>query len=213
MTALLTGAGRNARRRSVISVLAGALALGTAACSSAVAHTPPAGTPRPHQAGSHSVDLTSGPLPSFLPTDTITPDSMLTGTALKPAVTTEGDTVDARAGSASVRVRVLGPNVPGEGLPYVTPADTCTWRVTVSGASATVPLRAAQFTTVDEEGRLYHPRFLVEGHMHAPPADVRPGQRVTFFLRVVMPTGEGVMRWAPTAGQIVAAWDFVVEND
>jgi hypothetical protein len=36
---------------------------------------------------------------------------------------------------------------------------------------------------------------------------------VTFELRAVMPTGEGLMRWAPDAQQIVASWDFVVEND
>jgi hypothetical protein len=36
---------------------------------------------------------------------------------------------------------------------------------------------------------------------------------VSFRLRVVEATGEGLMRWAPNGRNIVAKWDFVVEND
>jgi hypothetical protein len=30
---------------------------------------------------------------------------------------------------------------------------------------------------------------------------------------VVMRVGEGMMRWAPVNNDLVATWDFVVEND
>ena len=46
-----------------------------------------------------------------------------------------------------------------------------------------------------------------------PPAVLARGARTQFRLRVVMPTGEGVMRWAPVAGKVLGVWDFVVEND
>jgi hypothetical protein len=46
-----------------------------------------------------------------------------------------------------------------------------------------------------------------------PPRVLRPGTRMSFELRAVMPTGEGLMRWAPDGRNIVAKWDFIVEND
>jgi hypothetical protein len=42
---------------------------------------------------------------------------------------------------------------------------------------------------------------------------LRPGQRASFELRTVMPVGEGAMRWAPAAHELLATWDFVVETD
>jgi hypothetical protein len=152
-----------------------------------------------------------GGLPSYLPQSAIKPDSVLIGTASRPALTTEGDAVDARLGSSAVRVRVSGPQVPGEGLPYQTPATTCTWTVQLSRASSSVPIRIADFSALDHLGAVYHPT-LVAG-APTPPATVRPGERVSFELRVVMPTGEGLLRWAPRGAGIVASWDFEVEND
>lgn len=40
-----------------------------------------------------------------------------------------------------------------------------------------------------------------------------PGGTVSFELRAVEAVGEGLLRWAPLGGHIVAKWDFVVEND
>ena len=38
-------------------------------------------------------------------------------------------------------------------------------------------------------------------------------REVSFELRAVESVGEGLMRWAPDGRNIVARWDFVVEND
>jgi hypothetical protein len=180
----------------------------TTACSaSGGSHESPAASTN----RSSSADGSYGSLPSFLPTPTIKPDSVLTGSPGQPAVTSQGDSVQALVHGGSVRIRVDGPLVPGEGLPKVTDATTCTWKITLSGGTVRVPLAAAQFSALDENGRAYHPEP-VAGHS-APPASVEPNSTVSFDLRVVMPTGEGVMRWAPTSGKVVAVWDFVVEND
>ena len=60
----------------------------------------------------------------------------------------------------SVLVTVTGPQVPGEGLPYQAPATTCTWVVTMSGATGPVPVSASDFTSIDDEGNVYRPAFV-----------------------------------------------------
>jgi hypothetical protein len=189
---------------AALTVLATLAAAALQACSNG----PPTGSPPISPA---SADTAYGTMPSFLPPMSNRPDAMLTGSPGRPAVTSEGDVVAARVGAASVQVEVDGPVVPGEGLPEVTPATTCTWKVTFSHATTTVPILVRGFSTVDEQGHHYRPG-LVTGQPR-PPATIHPGQRISFPLRAVMPTGEGVMRWAPGAGSIVAIWDFVVEND
>jgi hypothetical protein len=138
------------------------------------------------------------------------PDSVLTGTADRPALTTQGDSVNVQLPDSSVLVTVTGPEVPGEGLPYQTPATTCTWTITMTGATASIPIAIGDFTTLDHLGTVYHPT-LVPGRPK-PPATLAPDRTVTFELRVVMTVGEGLMRWAPQQ-KMVASWDFEVEND
>jgi hypothetical protein len=193
-----TGSGR-----ARVLVLA-ALVLVLAGCGSA--SRPPAAS-RPGSAGHF------GGYPSFLPRDTLNyhSDTVLTGTASDPALTNQGDGVRVRTAGWSVLVTVSGPQVPGEGLPYQAPSTTCTWVVTMSGATGSVPVSAADFTSIDDLGNLYRPE-LVAGQPR-PPAVLRPGQRVSFELRTAEATGEGLMRWAPDGTNIVAKWDFVVEND
>ena len=58
---------------------------------------------------------------------------------------------------------------------------------------------------------MYQPS-LVPGRPR-PPAVLRPGRATTFELRAVMRVGEGDMRWAPVDNDLLATWDFVVEND
>ena len=154
-----------------------------------------------------------GSYPSYLPPDTLNQgtDSVLTGTAQRPALTNEGDVVKVRTAHWSVMVTVSGPQVPGEGLPFQANADTCTWVVTLSQATGTVPVSAADFTAIDDQNNVYKPAF-VPGRPK-PAATVKPGQKVSFELRAVEATGEGLMRWAPDGHNIVAKWDFVVEND
>jgi hypothetical protein len=154
-----------------------------------------------------------GSYPSFLPKSTLhqPTDSVLTGTAQRPALANEGDAVRVKTPGFSVLATVTGPQVPGEGLPFQASADTCTWVVTLSGATGSVPISAADFTAIDDQNNVYKPAF-VPGQPK-PPTVLKPGQEVSFELRAVEATGEGLMRWAPDAHDIVAKWDFVVEND
>ena len=138
-------------------------------------------------------------------------DTALTGTVQRPALTNQGDAVEVKTPHWSVLVTVTGPQVPGEGLPYQAPATTCTWVVTMSGATGPVPVSASDFTSIDDTNHVYRPGF-VPGQPR-PPRILRPGQTVSFELRAVEATGEGLMRWAPDGRNIVAKWDFVVEND
>jgi hypothetical protein len=170
--------------------------------------------PKPAAALKPAADAASvayGSLPSYLPSSAISPDSVLTGDASHPALTTEGDVVDVRTTGFAVHAIVSGPVVPGEGLPYQASATTCTWTVTLSDATAAVPLSLDDFSTIDHLGAVYQPA-LVAGEP-TPSALLNPGQTVTLTLRAVMPTGEGLMRWAPDGQHVVASWDFEVEND
>lgn len=170
------------------------------------------GTSHPaHPAAARATPL--GSYPSFLPKDTLNQgtDDRLTGTVQRPALTSEGDAVKVKTSAFSVLATVSGPQVPGEGLPFQASADTCTWTVTLSGATGPVPIKTADFTAIDDRGHVYRPAF-VKGQP-TPPAELRPGQQVTFELRAFEATGEGLMRWAPDGTHIVAKWDFVVEND
>ena len=154
-----------------------------------------------------------GGYPTFLPSSTLHDgtDTVLTGTVQRPALTNQGDGVRVKTPQWTVLVTVTGPQVPGEGLPYQAPTTTCTWVVTMSGATGAVPVATADFTTIDDEGNVYRPAF-VPGQPK-PPRVLRPGQTISFELRAVEATGEGLMRWAPDGRNIVAKWDFVVEND
>jgi hypothetical protein len=152
-----------------------------------------------------------GSLPTYLPTASFQPDRILTGSTARPALTTEGDSVRVQLPKGTVLVTVTGPEVPGEGLPYQTDATTCTWTITLTQATAQLPINVADFTTVDHLGTIYHPSPVVG--QPAPPTAIAPKQTVSFELRAVMVTGEGLMRWAPGAPQIVASWDFEVETD
>jgi hypothetical protein len=146
-----------------------------------------------------------------LPSTSLQPDSVLTGSVTRPALTSEGDAVEVHSGTGSVVVTVSGPDVPGEGLPYQPPATTCTFRITFASATTATPISIADFNAVDHLGAVYQMTTVPD--QPPIPASVGPGQSVSFELRAVMPTGEGLMRWAPDTQKIVASWDFVVEND
>jgi hypothetical protein len=188
------GAGPRARRRSALAAAVVAL-LFVGGCASSA-----------KKAGN-----TYGTLPSFLPKASIQPDSVLTGTAARPALTTEGDGVRVHTSTGSMLMTVSGPEVPGEGLPYQTDATTCTWTITLSDATATMPIEVADFSTIDHLGVIYHPTPVAG--QPATPTEIGPGQKVSFELRAVMAVGEGLMRWAPDSTKILASWDFVVETD
>jgi hypothetical protein len=202
-------AAKRAAGRRAAGPLCALLAVGLAGCAAAAAH--PAAQ---HPAARHSASgIHFGGYASYLPRDTLhyRNDTTLTGTVQRPALTSEGDAVIVKTPAWSVLVTVTGPQVPGEGLPYQAPTTTCTWVVTMSGATGPVPVSAADFSSIDDLGNVYRPAFVAG--QPTPPKVLRPGMKVSFELRVVEATGEGLMRWAPDGTHIVAKWDFVVEND
>ncbi|MBE7163207.1 MAG: hypothetical protein INR72_18370 [Williamsia herbipolensis] len=154
---------------------------------------------------------TYGGLPRFIKKAVSKSDRTLVGSAIRPALTVEGEAATVRLAGGTAWAEVVGPQVPGEGTPYVPEATTCTWVVHLRSVDATVPVRASDFSTIDHLGTVYHPTFVPGAPK--PPATLTAGQTTTFELRVVMPTGEGLMRWAPGTSPIVASWDFEVEND
>ncbi|GAA2750100.1 hypothetical protein [Amnibacterium kyonggiense] len=193
------GAGATLRRRSgAAAAVLVAAAIALTGCASA----------SPHPAASDAY----GSLPSWLPKDTSEPNSMLVGDVRHPAVTSEGDAVEVHLpGGGSVRVTVVGPEVPGEGLPVQPEDTTCTWTVTMSDATAPVAVRAGDFDTLDHLGTVY--RLAAVPGRPAIPRTLLPGRTIRFALRAAMPTGEGLMRYSGGTDSVLANWDFVVEND
>ena len=186
------------RRGWAVVAVAAAAALALGGCS---ANNPPEPT--------LAADLTAA-VPSWL-TSAGAADGMLTGTADRPALSTEGEQVLVKTQSGSVVATMVGPEVPGEGLPHVTESTTCTWTITLSGATAPIAIAVSDFSASDHLGHVY-PLALVAGQP-VPPDRLSPGQAISFEVRAVMDTGEGLMRWAPGGKNLVASWDFVVEND
>jgi hypothetical protein len=150
--------------------------------------------------------------PAFLPKSTlhVHDDTVLVGTVARPALTSQGDPVEVVTPHWKVRAVVTGPEVPGEGLPVVQPATYATFTITLSGATGDVPVSLSDFRPIDFVGETYM-LSLVPGE-NSPPAVLKPKQTLTFEARTFEAAGEGVMRWAPDGNNIVAKWDFVVEN-
>lgn len=184
-----------------LAVFVGALVL--AGCGGGGASSNPSALPG--QGSAH--------YPSFLPKKTLDPtiDATLVGTEAKPALQTEGLAIEAKTKRFHVNVTVSGPITPGEGLPDQPDATTCTWTVTMKGASADVPVAIADFHSVDHLGSVFV-MGLVPGE-HAPPSVLHPGQTLTFKLRAYELVGEGMMQWAPDHEHVVGYWDYTVEND
>ena len=155
----------------------------------------------------------SSSYPSFLPKKTLDPpvDATLVGTMSKPALTVEGLAVKVETRHFDVLISVNGPIVPGEGFSHQAAATTCTWTVTMGDATGDVPISIADFHSVDHLGAVFL-MGLVPGEQPLPPI-LRPGQHVRFQLRAYELVGEGMMQWAPDHRQVVADWDYTVEND
>jgi hypothetical protein len=160
---------------------------------------------------SSTAGSTSAALPQYLADAGSQADTPLTGSVPDPAVTSQGDVVRVVLPAGTVLASVTGPEVPGEGFPYVAPATTCTWTIRLTGATHRMPIDVADFDSIDSQGTVYR-TALVPGQPR-PPSSLAPGQTVSFELRAVMNTGEGLMRWAPDGKHIEAKWDFEVEND
>ncbi|HLW96970.1 MAG TPA: hypothetical protein VKS25_16470 [Solirubrobacteraceae bacterium] len=151
--------------------------------------------------------------PAYLPKRTLdtSVDRALTGTPARPGLTVEGLAVDVKTRTFAVSITVSGPVVPGEGLPNQPPSTTCTWTVTMSSATADVPVSLKDFHAVNQYGAVTVPT-LVPGE-HAPPSILRRGRVISFQLRAYQLVGQGRMQWAPDRRHAVAIWDYEVEND
>ena len=163
-------------------------------------------------AGTASSGARYGQLPSWLPKATIPVNRVVTASATHPWLAVQGDTVSVRLDRGRVLATTLGPAVPEEGRFPVPETTLCTFTVTFTAASGTVPIDAKAFTIEDERGHIHRPTVTRAGG-GAPPARVAPGRTVTLTVKGVLPTGDGHLRWAPEGATPIVAWDFVVEID
>ncbi len=152
-----------------------------------------------------------GGIPSWLPKPKVAVNRIAAASVAHPWLAIEGDTVSVRLAGGRVLATAVGPAVPEEGR-FPVPATTrCSFTVTFTAASGSVPLRARDLTILDELGGVHHPRVTAAGG--ALPRFVRPGRSVTIAVSAVLPTGNGQLRWAPAAARPVVSWDFDVEID
>ena len=183
-------------KTSRILVLLGVCLLLITGCAAAPAAVPPSGT------GSGSGDL-----PSFLPTPTA--NSVAHGSADSPAMSYPGSPVIVQLATGLVTVDVEGPALPADTQLNAVQV-VCTFAITLRDSDTTVPLDASQFDVLDHTGGL-HPLALASSTTVA--AQVGPHETVTFKLSATLPSGEGLVRYHPMAGVVVAAWDYVAETD
>jgi hypothetical protein len=152
-----------------------------------------------------------GGLPDWLPTSTEAVHRVVEASAGHPQLGVEGDTMSVVLPNGRALATVVGPYDTTQGQ-YPPPETTpCTFILTLDQVSGTVPIEPADFTLVDELGHLYHPTVTLDG---APLPTTAPGGRVlTVKASHVMPTGSGMIRWAPGGGEPIASWDFSIEVD
>ena len=129
-----------------------------------------------------------------------------------PRLAIQGDTVSVALDHGRALVTAVGPAVPPPRL-FVAPASTpCTFTITLTATSGTVPLNAAALTIVDEQGRIHHP-WVSTADGRTLPGRVAPNRPVVLTAKTVLPVGGGRIDWAPTGSTPVASWDFDVEVD
>jgi hypothetical protein len=158
--------------------------------------------------GGHS---SYGGLPSYLRTVPNSADATVTASPGAPKLSVQGEPVSIElASGASALATASGPVVP----PFVAPPPptvTATFTVTVAKVEGSVPIRLQDFTLRDQEAGLIHPQY-VRGEV-TPPSTAKPSGLTTFQVTAVLPTGEGILQWAPGGGKVLVAWDFTVEDD
>jgi hypothetical protein len=146
-----------------------------------------------------------GDLPSFLPTPLS--NGVVRGSAAAPAMSFPGSPVAVELATGHVTVDVAGPSLPPD-TKLNADRVIVTFTITLRDADTTVLVAASQFDVLDHNGGV---------HPLAPsatvPTQVDPRQTVTFTLYATLPSGEGLLRYHPTATAVVAAWDYVAETD
>ena len=208
MSSVQRGSGAGRPRSRAGRVLGGALVL---ACAVGAAGCSAQASP-PHAARHRSAAGKYGGLPSWLPKSTVKVGRVVQASSAHPRLGIEGDSIVVHVGSARVTVTAVGPQVPEEGKFPVPATSRCAFDVTLTGASAPIALRGADFTVLDELGHLHVLRITKRGGGRMP-ATIRAGQTVTLVMRAVLPTGSGTLRWSPRSPRPVASWDFDVEID
>jgi hypothetical protein len=148
-----------------------------------------------------------GDLPSFLPIPTA--NDVAHGSADSPAMSYPGSPVIVQLATGHVTVDVEGPALPSDTQLNAVQV-VCTFTVTLRDSDTTVPLAPTQFDVLDHTGAV-HP--LAPAASTTVLARVDPHQTVTLKLSATLPSGEGLIRYHPIGGAVVAAWDYVAETD
>jgi hypothetical protein len=153
-----------------------------------------------------------GSLPSWLPKAPPPVNRPIPASPRHPVLVIQGDSVAVRLAHGRAVVTAVGPRVPDEGRGPVATISPCTFVVTLTAGSGSVPIAARAFTLVDDQHRIHHPRVrAVNGG--SLPSTLPPHTTLSLSLHAVLPAGDGGLEWAPDGGRPVAAWDFVAETD
>ncbi len=156
---------------------------------------------------------TYGYIPAWLGRPEVPVGRVVTATTTHPWLAVQGDTVRVQLPKARLLATVVGPAVPEEGNVPVPETSPCTFTVTLTSASAPIPIRPMQFAAIDERGAI-HTLKVQSLDGGPPPSRVTPGTTVRLKLSAVLPTGEGRLTWAPLEGaRPPVQWDFDVEID
>ena len=146
-------------------------------------------------------------LPEWLPAPSAAV-SVEQASAQRPALAVQGDTLMVDLRRSRVRVTAIGPAIPATTSASPPAEMPCSFTVTLTTVSGSVPVDADAFAVLDEYGRR---------HALAPVASsglrrLASGQSLTLTLRTVLPAGEGQLIWAPDHVHRVVSWDFDVET-
>lgn len=163
-------------------------------------------------ASHHSSASKYGGLPSWLPKSKVNANEIVSASSTHRVLAIQGNTVSVTLPQGRVHVTAVGPEVPEEGHFPVPATSPCTFVVTFADASAAIPLDPTTFTLIDSQGHVRHPRASAMNGGPAP-SQVPPGKTVSIKLHDVIPTGDGGLAWAPSAGRPIVTWDFTVEID
>jgi hypothetical protein len=153
-----------------------------------------------------------GYIPDWLPRPKIHVGWIVTASATHPWLAVEGDTVAVNLAHGRVLATGVGPQVPQQGHFPVPTTTFCTFTVTLTSASGSVPLNPAAFTTRDEYGQLQSLHVTNQDGGPVPRA-VEPGKTVNLAMSAVLPRGQGQLQWTPSGTKPIVSWDFEVEID
>lgn len=153
-----------------------------------------------------------GGLPSWLPKAKAQVGQVIQASLAHQALSIEGEVIHVSLADGQVLATAVGPEVPEEGRFPVPPVTPAKFIVTFASATGKIPLKASDFTFIDEQGRLHHPSMTAV-HGAAAPAHTVPGHPVSVMLHDILPTGDGGLSWTPEGRRPIATWDFTVEID